>query len=139
MAKTTAKYELGKEVLSYCGRCKMPLAHTILTLTKRGLPDRCECNTCGAGHKYRDPDKPVKPRTTRKRAPTVTPEMIWNEALADTKGPAKPYTMAAEFSQGDLMDHPTFGKGVVGELVGENKIKVIFEVAEKLLVHKTEL
>lgn len=129
----------GKDILSYCGRCKMPLAHTIITLTKKGAADKCECNTCGASHKYRDPDKPVKPRATGKRGPrkpTFTPEELWNQALAGAKGMSIPYEMTGEFSEGNLLDHGTFGKGVVEEIVDHNKIKVIFEAGAKVLIHK---
>lgn len=131
----------GKDVLSYCGKCKMPLAHTIISLTKKGTVDKCECNTCGATHKYRDPDKPVKPRSATKRAPkkpAASSEELWNQAVADAKGISMPYKMAGEFSEGSLIDHPTFGKGVVDEIVDHNKIKVIFEEGAKVLIHKRD-
>ena len=129
---------LGKEILSYCGRCKMPLNHIINSLAKTGKPDKCECQTCGALHKYRDPDKPVKPRAKGSRSPkkvSVPIEELWKEAVAKAGEPAKPYAMSASFAEGDLMDHSTFGKGVVQGIAGHNKIKVIFETSEKILVH----
>lgn len=127
---------LGKEILSLCGRCKLALAHTIITMTKKGVADRCECNTCGAKHKYRDPDKPK--RAVTKRAPrkvAVPIEVLWSEAVSNTKSPARSYKMSGDFAQGDLIEHSTFGKGVVQELLTATKIKVLFETSEKILVH----
>ena len=129
----------GKEVLSYCGKCKLALAHVIISMNKKGNVDKCECKTCGATHKYRDPDKPVKPRAATKRAPkkkSASPEEIWNKAVAEAKGITMPYEMTGEFSEGNIIDHATFGKGVVEELVDHNKIKVIFEEGAKILIQK---
>ena len=125
--------EIGKEILSWCTKCGEPTPHTIVTLLKKGGPNKCECEKCKASHKYRDPEKPPKKRKKAASKKSVPVEVIWNEAMAGTEGPSKPYKMNAEFAQGDLIDHPAFGQGVVAELVGTNKIKVIFESAEKLL------
>ena len=131
------KIEVGNDVLSYCGRCKMPLAHTILSLTKKGTVDRCECNTCGAGHKYRDPDKVKEKGTgTRRTKKTVSPEALWNEALTQASGLALPYDMSSEFILSALIEHNAFGKGVVQEVIEPNKIRVIFETGEKILIQK---
>ncbi len=134
MSKTT-ELELGKEILSYCGKCKMPTGHIINSLTKKGTADKCECQTCKALHKYRDPEKnPPKKRAAKAPAKkTVSIEELWTEAIEKAVGSTKPYAMDAEFEEGDLIEHATFGRGVVQELVPEKKIKVLFKEAEKLL------
>ena len=141
MTKDKAKKdkELGKDVLSYCGKCKMPTNHIVTTLNKKGTVDKCQCQTCKAVHKYRDPDKPVKTRATKttKKA-GVSPEVVWNEAMSTAKGPSIPYKMNGDFAKGDIIEHPTFGRGIVEELIDVNKIKVIFEESEKLLAHNRE-
>ena len=132
---------LGKEVVSYCGKCKMPLGHVIVTLNKRGHVGRCQCMTCKAVHAYRDPDKPVKAPGTGKRGSkkdAVSAEVTWANAVSNAKGTAKPYKMSAEFSRGDLIEHPMFGKGVVEEVMTQTKIKVIFETSAKLLVQNRQ-
>ncbi|MBT3182677.1 MAG: hypothetical protein HN337_09265 [Deltaproteobacteria bacterium] len=127
--------ELGTEILSYCGRCKIPLNHLIHSVTKTGKPDRCECQTCGALHKYRNPDKPVKPRgKAGPKKEKVSIETLWKEAVAAAGENATPYAMSGNFAEGELMDHSTFGKGVVQTLINHTKIKVIFQDAEKILV-----
>jgi len=127
---------LGKEVLSYCGKCKQPTNHIVTSLNKKGGVNKCECQTCKAVHKYRDPDKPVKTRAkkTTKQA-GVSPATAWKEAMSDTEGAPVPYEMSAIFEKGDVIEHPMFGRGVVEELIDDNKIKVIFEESEKLMAH----
>jgi ribosomal protein L44E len=127
---------LGKEVLSYCGKCKKPTNHIVTTLNKKGTVDKCKCQTCKAVHKYRDPDKPVKTRAkkTTKKA-DAPPEVVWSDAMSTAKGPSKPYKMSSEFEKGDVIEHPTFGRGIVEELIADNKIKVVFEESGKLLAH----
>ena len=134
-----AENRLGKEVLSFCGKCKMALGHLIVSVDKKGSADKCQCMTCKAVHKYRDPDKPAKAPGSGKRAAqkeSVSTETLWNQACTKAKGPSKPYAMTAEFSLGDLIEHPLFGRGVVQELIGQNKIRAIFERSEKVLIHK---
>lgn len=130
---------VAKEIISVCGKCKMPLAHVIVTVDKAGDADKCECKTCGAVHKYKDPDKPKKTRKPRAKTPkkeNVPIETLWNEAVSGAKGAPTNYAMTSEFGPGDLISHSTFGKGVVQELISHNKIKVIFSNSEKILIHK---
>jgi len=127
----------GQEVLSYCGKCKLALAHVVISMNKKGNIDKCECKTCGATHKYRDPEKAAKKRTPRAPKKTsASPAEKWNKAVSDTKRIALPYEMSGEYSEGNIIDHSTFGKGVVEENIPPNKIKVIFEEGAKILIHK---
>ena len=140
MSKNT-EIAAGKDVLSYCGKCKMPLAHTIISLTKKGTVDKCECKTCDAVHKYRDPDKATKTKAGGKassKKEKVSTEAVWKKAVADAQGMARPYAMSEEFSDGNLIDHSIFGVGVVVEIVDHNKIRVVFEAGEKVLIHKRQ-
>jgi hypothetical protein len=50
--------------------------------------------------------------------------------------PAKPYRASERFAVGDLIEHPTFGRGLVEILVVPNKINVKFIESTKVLVHK---
>lgn len=132
---------VGKEILSLCGKCKLALAHVIVTVDGAGDADKCECKTCGAVHKYKDPDKPKKTRKAGTKTPkkeSVPIETLWNEAMSGAKGSSINYAMTAEFDKGDLISHSTFGQGVVQELIGHNKIRVIFNSSEKILIHKNQ-
>lgn len=130
----TDELGLGKDILSLCGKCKMAMGHLIVSIDEKGRIDKCECQTCGATHKYKDPEgkkatkKSTKP-STRKAAVSI--EQRWADAKAKATGNAKNYKMSDPFQAGDLINHSTFGMGVVLELVGNNKIKMIFECGEK--------
>ncbi len=128
--------KVGGDILSFCGKCKEPRNHTILSLTKKGTVDRCECTTCGAAHKYRDPEKVAKKGAAKKTVKKATPEEAWKKAVGGASGPAKPYMMSGEYAAEDLIDHPTFGQGFVEESIVPNKIRVIFEEGAKVLIHK---
>src|SRR5210317_1355962 len=125
----------GKEVLSYCNSCKASLAH-IIEVMKGNVPHKVKCKTCKKTHVYKDPSKVNATktrarRTTKKSKSTV---LSWSEAIAKVKTPAKKYSPKETFLEGDLIDHPTFGKGVVEKNLDNTKIVVIFENDLKTLV-----
>lgn len=125
---------VGKEVLSYCGKCKLPLAHIIVSMKDETKIGKCECKTCSANHNYRDPEGVGKKKTKRGTKKEAVPvEKLWQEALSNAQGEPKAYSMDAKFEEGDLIDHPTFGKGVVEKLIENNKIQTLFEHGMKLL------
>lgn len=131
---------VGKEVLSFCGKCKLALAHVIVTMKNETAIGKCQCKTCSAKHNYRDPEKVVKKKTTTttRRKVALSEAEIWQTAVAKTNGNAKPYGMDKMFKEGDLIDHTTFGQGVVMQLIRDGKIRVQFEEALKLLVCSQE-
>lgn len=47
---------------------------------------------------------------------------------------AIPYSMSNSYMEGDLIDHPRFGLGLVASRVSPQKIQVIFRESPKLLV-----
>ena len=48
-------------------------------------------------------------------------------------GKVSNYDMKASYQVGDLVNHPKFGLGVVRQLVGPNKVEIVFEEGAKLL------
>ena len=136
MSKEHEAIGVAKEVLSYCGRCKLALAHVIMDMKSETKIGKCQCKTCKAIHNYRDPVAMAKKARAKRIAakPDATPEELWQEAMASTKGAAKPYAMNKSFNTGELIDHTTFGKGVVMQRIQQDKIEVQFEAARKLLI-----
>ena len=125
---------VGKDILSYCGKCKLALGHTIVSLESPSVVAKCKCNTCGANHKYRDPATATKKkkRSTKKAS---EPLLNWADAVQNAANDKKPYTIKTKFSLGDVIDHPSFGLGVVHKIVDNKKIQVLFEKSDKTLVH----
>jgi hypothetical protein len=122
----------GGTIDSWCGKCKLILAHTIEAMVGT-KPARVHCNTCNSQHAYKasEPGKSVarlqssKPRASRyqgllKGSNTETP---------------KSYSPKDKYQSGDVLKHPTFGVGVTTAVKDESKIEVLFEGGSKLLVH----
>lgn len=133
-------FSAGKEVLSYCGKCKLPLGHTIVSMKDAGTIGKVECNTCHATHMYKDPatkTKKVKSSTgTRKKASrkTVSVGQLWMEEMGKVSGKARPYSIREKFIVGEIIDHKKFGPGIV-QTLADDKIEVLFQHEIKLLVH----
>jgi len=124
----------GEEILSYCGKCKLALAHVVVALKDNGTIGKCECKTCAAVHLYKDPDNMGKKKAkAAPKDPKIPVEQLWKTALAKAKGELKPYFMSETYKAGDIIEHPTFGKGVVELVVSDNKIQALFEHDVKML------
>ncbi len=133
-------FSAGKEVLSYCGKCKLPLGHTIVSMKDTATIGKVQCNTCQAIHMYKDPAhkaKKVKSTSTSRRKTTkksVSVGQLWMEEMGKVSGKAKAYSIREKFLEGDIIDHKKFGPGIVQTLI-DDKIEVLFQHELKLLVH----
>ena len=142
---TSQDSDVGHEVDSQCLKCKGVTNHIIIAVAE-GEIAKVECKVCGAKHKFRPPQpekkKAVKKKTAEKKAPKKTKTQLKAEAHFEEvmKGQdpatAKPYSMTGLFRQNELIDHPTFGLGVITAVTLPNKIKVIFKTGSKLLICK---
>ena len=77
------KVAAGTDVDAYCTKCKLVLAHTVVTM-KGVKPSRVKCNTCTGEHNYRA-EKP-QPKTAAKKpakgkSPTKRTRQTWNEIM----------------------------------------------------------
>ena len=107
---------------------------------------KVECKVCGAKHKYRPPKsekaKPAKKKTAKAKPPKKTKTQLKAEALFEEvmegrdPSTAKSYAMTELFKKDELIDHPTFGLGVITSITLPNKIKVTFKEGSKLLICK---
>lgn len=132
-------FSAGKEILSYCGKCKLPLGHIIVSMKDESTIGKCQCNTCQAVHMYKDPAskaKKVKKAATKKRVSkkSVSVGEFWMEEMGKVSGKAKEYSIREVFVVGDMIDHKKFGPGIVQETI-EDKMEVLFQHEIKLLVH----
>ena len=125
----------GQNIDSYCGRCKQNSDHTIMVMDAETVA-KVRCKHCGSTHRFRSPvdstkvRKPAAKRTAAAEAATA--EMVWEAGLAKAKGKAREYSMAAVYRIGDIVDHQTFGKGIVLKLYS-NKCGMLFKDGEKLM------
>lgn len=136
---------VGKEILSNCSRCKLILAHIIVTMKSATEPDKVMCKTCKSTQSYKDPSAKKKKtsiakvisnaRTAGKKS-TESVGDLWNKAMAKSTGGQKDYSIKDSFQMGDVINHPTFGQGVVERLIDNNKIEVLFQDDYRTLMHK---
>jgi hypothetical protein len=122
--------EPGGTIDSWCGKCKMILAHTIEAMV--GVkPARVHCNTCQSQHAY----KASEPTKAPARAGGTRPGRY--KTLLATSNPteAKTYSPKDTYRAGDVLQHPMFGVGVTTAVKDISKIEVLFEAGPKLLVH----
>ena len=61
----------------------------------------------------------------------------WREQLSKVQGvPSQPYAPTREYKAGDVIEHPTFGCGIVKSIKDGNKFEVLFQRDVKTLIHK---
>jgi hypothetical protein len=133
MKKITA----GSDVEAYCTKCKLVLAHTVVSLQGPKIR-RVKCNTCNGEHNYRA-EKPqpkvaakkaAKPKTATKRT-----RQSWTEVMQEASGkPHKTYSMSGNFGEGDWIEHSVFGLGCVQSFTPPDRISVRFADTTKMLV-----
>lgn len=136
-----AQYHAGGEVDSFCTRCRMVLAHTILAVDG-SRPARVQCNTCQGQHNYR-PATPEprsssssgssSPRAAAATSPSRT-RLSFDEIFATKHGPTKTYSPKVTFAVDDTVSHPTFGSGYV-IAVRQDKVDITFRIGTKTLMH----
>ncbi|MFO0596247.1 MAG: hypothetical protein U0228_13110 [Myxococcaceae bacterium] len=135
----------GGEIDAFCSKCDLNLAHTIIAMVGPKVV-KVKCNTCGSDHQYRGEQPLVKATSfaapkrasssggaAKPKAPSV--KISWDDQFNGkdlTK--AKKYSARETFKVDDVVDHPTFGLGLVRAVRGD-KIEVGFKQEDKVLVH----
>ena len=133
---------LGKSVDSWCGRCKLMLAHTIEAVVNNKIT-RTHCNTCGAQHAYRrNPPGTASAKlrgassASRRSTNTNAPAVDYQALLRNQDvGNARAYKISERFQPKEIIHHPTFGVGLVVRTRDTNKIDVGFTDGMKTLTH----
>lgn len=140
----------GQEIDAWCTRCKLDLGHRIVAMVDR-TPKRVICMTCGSEHNYRAPKTaPVASKTPRATAPQTAAQKAasppkkptsraqvraeWETQVRSGR-PFRRYAATDTFNAGDLLQHKKFGDGYVREVVGKDKVIVVFADGDRTLVH----
>jgi hypothetical protein len=129
-----SKNKPGGTIDSWCGKCKLVLSHTIEAMVGE-KPARVHCNTCNAQHTYK-PNKPGAAAAARASQPP-RPRASRYQSLLKGKDASvtKSYSIKDKYEPGDVMEHPSFGRGVTTAVKDGTKIEVLFEGGSKVLVH----
>ncbi len=136
-----SNYSAGKDVLSYCNKCKLVLSHTIIAMKDLNTIGKVVCNTCKSTHSFKDPStataKKVSKKTVASTRETKSEQQLghWQNLMDHNLNQALPYSIKSKFVLGDKIDHPSFGTGFVESLLGADKINILFKAGEKTLMH----
>jgi hypothetical protein len=149
IAGKSAALSTGKELVCFCSRCKLDLAHTIMSMLN-GSPARVICRTCKSEHNYK-PKRGISevgaPGTTVRKIPStrtassssaekaVPIELEWMQQINASTAAKKEYAANVAFQVKDRILHPTFGEGIVQKLLYPNKIEILFKMDLKILIH----
>lgn len=134
--------QAGSDIDAYCSKCRMELMHVVIACNGEKVA-RVECKTCRGQHAYKHAPASANKRGTSaiktKKAPAKTGRnrpSAYEEALGgrDTSQ-AQTYRAQATFFQGDIINHHSFGYGVVIRQLSDAKVQVAFGTGEKVLVH----
>lgn len=139
--------KVGGEVDSFCTKCGMALAHTIIAMVE-GRPVKVECNTCHAVHRFRGEAPGASSKRTpsngtagrrpgatarpaRERPTTISfDEVLRGKNLAM----AQRYSPRGSYQLDQVIEHPTFGIGWVSAIRDASKVEVTFRGDVKVLV-----
>lgn len=132
--------KVGSNIDAWCTKCKLVLAHTIEAVAASVIK-RVQCNTCRGKHQFKASEpgtsKSSEPRVKSAAAPKNKSKagdytrMLSGKDLSKAAG----YAITRTFSKGDIINHSTFGVGVVVEEKDVTKIEVLFETGPKILIH----
>jgi hypothetical protein len=135
--------KVGGDTLAWCGKCRLELTHVIVAMVS-GKPARVQCKTCKAEHSYKrlggtaeaTQRRSARPASAEPKRTTIRASVYWEEKVAklSAKVPRR-YAVNERFEASDLVEHPTFGLGIVESVRKDGKIVVLFRDGEKTLIH----
>ena len=131
-------YKLGAEVEAWCTKCKEMKVHHIVSLAPNEKPARVRCRPCDGEHNYR-PSPPQTRRSSSSTKPSTARRKLGVALTDDQKATARSYQMSGMFQRGDVISHPTLGFGEVTEIRSAQRMIVMFDTSQKLLVFNTRL
>lgn len=131
----SSKLSPGDSIEARCTKCRKNNSHTILSISEtEDVPDKVQCAICSRQHKYRPPSAIKNPAVRRTGLLKDAERHEW-ETMRPGMNSAKAtdYSMTDSYKIKALINHPTFGLGVVQRVVGSQKIEVLFEDGKKTM------
>jgi hypothetical protein len=147
------KYSPGGEVDAWCTKCRMDLNHVIIAVVGSDIK-KVKCLTCGGEHKYHPPksektvSKPTAKSKTTARGPAAgkprtkkSAEGEWNTFMKELDEAEAPraYRINEIFSEGEFLEHKNFGVGKVLNILGSERMEVVFREGRKVLLYNKSL
>ena len=152
--KANDRTPVAQDVFTWCTKEKTETWHVVRNHDAKGIVERVVCKACGSEHKYkRKTAAAAKPSPTRAivrgnggairntGAASSGKMQVASAALDETwfagvkkwgEKPVRAFDPSLFFKMGEVLDHASFGKGVV-QLRRENRIDVLFKEGIKTL------
>ena len=131
---------VAKNVYHPCSKCETERYHRVLAHLSP-TEARLECEVCGSKRKLKIGKTVTTKKTGTKKPRTKGPSHteVWKE-LKEKYSDLDPevYSVRGSFREQTLIDHPSFGIGVV-TIAMPSKIEVCFEEGIKTLMHKKDM
>jgi len=134
-------FKVGGDVEAWCTTCKTMKDHVIVAM-QDDKPAKVECAGCHKQHVYRAGPPGTKTDSAgraRRAAPAAVSAPPVTEALeaklAGRESDAKTYSPNSRFAVDEIVQHPSFGLGVVVSLPAAQKVEIDFRGGRKLLLH----
>ena len=127
---------VARDLVTRCRRCGLDLMHVVVVHNQEGMVERVKCKTCGSEHKYH-PDKTKLPSKAVQKKRTVPKKensaAVFEKLAEKVKGRAAiPYTISRSYQTEDVIDHKSFGIGIVTG-VSHQKMDVLFSEGPRIL------
>jgi hypothetical protein len=140
MTKDKDRTRVAQNVITMCTKCETELNHVVVAHDAAGIVERVKCHTCGSEHKYRPDKKRATKKTSKKSISTQEVDLTKTfEELVEKfkKKMPLPYSMSGSFKNDDVIDHKTFGMGIVIS-ASHDKMEVAFSDEPRILVCNRE-
>jgi hypothetical protein len=130
-------YSEGRDIEAWCPLCNIKSVHTIITIFKN-LPKRIKCNTCDEHHNLSDKSSGEnRSKTKSLTRKSRSKEATYQEYLSRLTGgdPANyiKYNIKGNFNKDEIINHLSFGIGIVLSGVQIDKIRILFKDGPRLL------
>lgn len=133
--------KVGGDILAYCSKCQGEFSHVVVSMIDN-RPAKVQCKMCKGNHNFKrigDTKSRSISRSSSQEAPrkkVVLAQDYWQEQMDLQKGkPLKNYSPKQTFQKSDVINHVSFGVGIVEEVKIDKKIVVLFRTGEKILIH----
>ncbi len=120
----------------FCQKCQLKKPHVMIVANTEDDRPTVACKVCQTEQVVKNL---VIRKKSAKRLTTLPPGKKWAAAMDLSEKTllrqAKDYSFTREFLVGDIIAHPSFGKGVVESIFDATKMNVLFEKEAKVLIH----
>jgi len=137
MIKNKDRTPVARDLVTRCTKCKLELSHVVVFHNPEGIVEKVKCKTCGSEHKYHPDKKKAPAKTVKKKKRTVTKKEDFAKEFQrlfekfSEKEPLQ-YGISGLFEKDDLIDHKTFGMGIVKNVTYQ-KMEVAFSEGPRIL------